>query len=42
MAAALGRHYVLIDSNPEAVEVMSARLGATAQTAGRRGEAPGR
>jgi site-specific DNA-methyltransferase (adenine-specific) len=28
VAAKLGRHYVLIDSNPEAVEVMRARLGA--------------
>ncbi len=27
VAAALGRHYVLIDSNPQAVEVMRARLG---------------
>jgi site-specific DNA-methyltransferase (adenine-specific) len=27
VAAALGRHYVLIDSNPRAVEVMRARLG---------------
>ncbi len=27
VAAQLGRHYVLIDSNPEAVEVMRARLG---------------
>jgi site-specific DNA-methyltransferase (adenine-specific) len=27
VAAKLGRHYVLIDSNPEAVEVMRARLG---------------
>jgi site-specific DNA-methyltransferase (adenine-specific) len=28
VAAKLGRHYVLIDSNPEAVEIMRARLGA--------------
>ncbi len=28
VAAALGRHYVLIDSNPEAVRIMRARLGA--------------
>ncbi|HWW90430.1 MAG TPA: site-specific DNA-methyltransferase [Solirubrobacteraceae bacterium] len=28
VAAALGRHYVLIDSNPEAVQVMRTRLGA--------------
>jgi site-specific DNA-methyltransferase (adenine-specific) len=28
VAAALGRRYVLIDSNPEAVRVMRARLGA--------------
>ena len=27
VAAALGRHYVLIDSNPEAVQIMRARLG---------------
>ena len=27
VAAQLGRHYVLIDSNPEAVDVMRARLG---------------
>jgi site-specific DNA-methyltransferase (adenine-specific) len=27
VAAQLGRHYVLIDSNPEAVEIMRARLG---------------
>jgi site-specific DNA-methyltransferase (adenine-specific) len=27
VAAALGRHYVLIDSNPEAVQIMHARLG---------------
>jgi site-specific DNA-methyltransferase (adenine-specific) len=29
VAAALGRHYVLIDSNPQAVEIMRARLGST-------------
>jgi site-specific DNA-methyltransferase (adenine-specific) len=27
VAAALGRHYLLIDSNPEAIEVIRARLG---------------
>ncbi len=27
VAAQLGRHYVLIDSNPEAIEIMHARLG---------------
>jgi site-specific DNA-methyltransferase (adenine-specific) len=27
VAAQLGRHYVLIDSNPQAFEVMKARLG---------------
>jgi site-specific DNA-methyltransferase (adenine-specific) len=27
VAAQLGRRYVLIDSNPEAVEIMRARLG---------------
>ncbi len=35
VAAGLGRHYVLIDSNPRAVEVMSARLAATAETGAR-------
>jgi site-specific DNA-methyltransferase (adenine-specific) len=30
VAAQLGRHYVLIDSNPEAVEIMRARLGEAA------------
>ncbi|MCW3027614.1 MAG: site-specific DNA-methyltransferase [Solirubrobacterales bacterium] len=35
VAAKLGRHYVLIDSNPEAVEVMRARLDATQADAGR-------
>jgi site-specific DNA-methyltransferase (adenine-specific) len=30
VAAKLGRHYVLIDSNPQAVEVMRARLGTDA------------
>jgi site-specific DNA-methyltransferase (adenine-specific) len=30
VAAALGRHYVLIDSNPQAVEIMRARLGGAA------------
>ncbi len=36
VAAQLGRHYVLIDSNPEAVEIMRARLpeGAGATAAG--------
>ena len=29
VAAQLGRHYVLIDSNPQAVEIMRARLSAT-------------
>ena len=28
-AAELGRHFVLVDSNPDAVEVMRARLGPT-------------
>jgi site-specific DNA-methyltransferase (adenine-specific) len=31
-AAQLGRHYVLIDSNPQAVEIMRARLGHPAGT----------
>jgi site-specific DNA-methyltransferase (adenine-specific) len=35
VAAKLGRHYVLIDSNPEAVEVMRARLDAAHAVAGR-------
>jgi site-specific DNA-methyltransferase (adenine-specific) len=30
VAAQLGRHYVLIDSNPEAVRVMRARLDSRA------------
>ncbi len=34
VAAALGRHYVLIDSNPRAVEVMLARLGGDAGAVG--------
>ena len=34
VAAALGRHYVLIDSNPRAVEVMLARLNAESGTVG--------
>ena len=33
VAAQLGRHYVLIDSNPQAVEVMRARLGELLPTA---------
>jgi site-specific DNA-methyltransferase (adenine-specific) len=33
VAASLGREYVLIDSNPEAVAVMERRLGAKRQTA---------
>jgi site-specific DNA-methyltransferase (adenine-specific) len=40
VATQLGRHYVLIDSNPQAVEVMRARLGDPAgmeQTANRAG-----
>jgi site-specific DNA-methyltransferase (adenine-specific) len=36
VAAALGRHYVLIDSNPRAVEVMRARLGGQAQASSSR------
>jgi site-specific DNA-methyltransferase (adenine-specific) len=35
VAAKLGRHYVLIDSNPDALEVMRARLDATHPGAGR-------
>jgi site-specific DNA-methyltransferase (adenine-specific) len=37
VAAQLGRHYVLIDSNPQAFEVMTARLGAP----GRLHDSPG-
>jgi site-specific DNA-methyltransferase (adenine-specific) len=33
VAAKLGRHYVLIDSNPEAVEVMRSRLRARSEDA---------
>jgi site-specific DNA-methyltransferase (adenine-specific) len=35
VAAQLGRHYVLIDSNPEAVEIMRGRLGHGAAVAAR-------
>ncbi|HTA31815.1 MAG TPA: site-specific DNA-methyltransferase [Solirubrobacteraceae bacterium] len=35
VAAQLGRHYVLIDSNPEAVAIMHARLGADGGAGGR-------
>jgi site-specific DNA-methyltransferase (adenine-specific) len=43
VAAQLGRHYVLIDSNPEAVEIMRARLPdlARAGVAGTAGRAAG-
>jgi site-specific DNA-methyltransferase (adenine-specific) len=34
VAAQLGRHYVLIDSNPQAVEIMRARLGGIERPAG--------
>ena len=33
VCAALGRRYVLVDSNPQAVAVMAARLGVTPQPA---------
>ena len=33
VAAQLGRRYVLIDSNPEAVQIMRARLGESAHSA---------
>jgi site-specific DNA-methyltransferase (adenine-specific) len=36
VAAALGRHYVLIDSNPQAVEIMCARLSQAAPSAAAR------
>jgi site-specific DNA-methyltransferase (adenine-specific) len=35
VAAQLGRHYVLIDSNPDAVAIMRARLGADGGAGGR-------
>jgi site-specific DNA-methyltransferase (adenine-specific) len=38
VAAQLGRHYVLIDSNPEAVAIMRARLGGTRDGASGRAE----
>jgi site-specific DNA-methyltransferase (adenine-specific) len=38
VAAQLGRHYVLIDSNPEAVEIMRARLDGGEGGAGRRAQ----
>jgi site-specific DNA-methyltransferase (adenine-specific) len=37
VAAQLGRHYVLIDSNPEAVEIMRARLSEAGGEGGSRG-----
>jgi site-specific DNA-methyltransferase (adenine-specific) len=40
VAAQLGRHYVLIDSNPDAVEIMHARLGAGASGAAGRSARP--
>jgi site-specific DNA-methyltransferase (adenine-specific) len=40
VAAQLGRHYVLIDSNPQAVEVMRARLGELLPTASGVPDAP--
>ena len=40
VAAQLGRRYVLIDSNPEAVEVMRARLAAHACTESPHAPAP--
>jgi site-specific DNA-methyltransferase (adenine-specific) len=42
VAARLGRHYVLIDSNPEAVQVMHARLGGHRDAAKIRSAAPAR
>ncbi len=39
VAAQLDRHYVLIDSNPEAVQIMNTRLNRPATVAGERGEA---
>jgi site-specific DNA-methyltransferase (adenine-specific) len=40
VAAKLGRHYVLIDSNPEAVQVMRSRLGTRSDVAETRSAAP--
>jgi site-specific DNA-methyltransferase (adenine-specific) len=40
VAAQLGRHYVLIDSNPRAVDVMRARLRAQRSAASRRPRGP--
>jgi site-specific DNA-methyltransferase (adenine-specific) len=40
VAAQLDRHYVLIDSNPEAVEIMRARLGDPRGSVGGRTSAP--
>src|ERR1700704_2186142 len=40
VAAKLGRHYVLIDSNPRAVDVMRARLRAQRRAASRRPRGP--
>jgi site-specific DNA-methyltransferase (adenine-specific) len=42
VAATLGRHYVLIDNNPEAVQVMRARLGIDSDAAKTRSAAPAR
>jgi site-specific DNA-methyltransferase (adenine-specific) len=42
VAAKLGRHYVLIDSNPEAVQVMRTRLGARRDAADARSAVPAR
>jgi site-specific DNA-methyltransferase (adenine-specific) len=42
VAAKLGRHYVLIDNNPEAVQVMRARLGIHSDAAKTRSAAPAR
>ena len=39
VAAQLGRRYVLIDSNPEAVQIMRARLGDPRAAAGARAAA---
>jgi len=40
VAAQLGRHYVLIDSNPQAVQIMRARLGVLASAASGASSAP--
>lgn len=40
VASALGRRYVLIDSNPDAVRIMNARLGFNSKRPGTNGDVP--